>query len=124
MRIIDVRKVNRGYAVYVNEEYDIETLENDKRFQELTTYYKNHKLLGKEYYFTFVKPEPCSKIQTYLRQKVLGVAKEKKPEIKKDVFTDAPSESFLNRGVNKEHRKRQPKIVKEAFSKKQKRRRK
>ena len=54
MRIIDVRKLNRGYVVYVNEDYDIATLDNDKRFQELTTYYKNRKLLGKEYYFTFV----------------------------------------------------------------------
>ena len=124
MRIIDVRKLNRGYVVYVNEPYDIETLDNDKRFQELTTYYKNRTLLGKEYYFTFVKPESCSKIQTYLRQRILGVAQEKKPEKKKDVFTDAPSESFLNRGINKEHRKRQPKIIKEAFSKKHKRRNK
>ena len=33
MRIIDVRKLNRGYVVYVNEPYDIETLDNDKRFQ-------------------------------------------------------------------------------------------
>ena len=78
MRIIDVRKLNRGYVVYVNEDYDIKTLDEDKRFQELTTYYKNHKLLGKEYYFTFVKPEACSKIQTYLRKKILGVAQEKK----------------------------------------------
>ncbi len=123
MRIIDVRKLNRGYVVYVNEDYDIKTLDNDKRFQELTTYYKNHKLLGKEYYFTFVKPEACSKIQTYLRKRILGVAQEKKV-IKQDVFTEGPSESFLNRGVNKEHRKRQPKIIKEAFKVTRKRRRK
>ena len=63
-------------------------------------------------------------LQTYLRKKVLGVAQEKKPEPKKDVFTDVPSESFLNRGVNKEHRKRQPKLIKEAFSTKHKRRKK
>ena len=121
MRIIDVRKLNRGYVVYVNEDYDIKTLDEDKRFQELTTYYKNHKLLGKEYYFTFVKPEACSKIQTYLRKKILGVAQEKKV-VKPDVFTEGPSESFLNRGVNKEHRKRQPKIVKDAFKATKKRR--
>ena len=124
MRIIEVRKVNKGYACYVNTDYDIAQLDKDKRFKELAVYYKNHKLLGKEYYFTFVKPEPCSKIQTYLRQRILGVAQEKKPEKKKDVFTDIPSESFLNRGINKEHRKRQPKINKEEFSKKQKRRKK
>lgn len=123
MRIIDVRKLNRGYVVYVNEDYDIKTLDNDKRFQELTTYYKNHKLLGKEYYFTFVKPEACSKIQTYLRKRILGVAQEKKA-IKQDVFTEGPSESFLNRGINREHRKRQPKIIKEEFKATRKRRRK
>lgn len=123
MRIIDVRKLNRGYVVYVNEDYDMKTLDEDKRFQELTTYYKNRKLLGKEYYFTFVKKEACSKIQTYLRKKILGVAQEKKV-VKTDVFTDVPSESFLNRGISKEHRKRQPKVIKEEFKVTKKRRNK
>ena len=113
MRIIDVRKINKGFAVYVNTEYDIEKLSKDKRFQELTVYYKNHKLLGKEFYFTYPKESVCSKVLRNIK-KLLGPAqKEVKPV--KDVFTDGPSESFLNRGINKEHRKRQPKIIKEAF---------
>lgn len=123
MRIIDVRKINKGFAVYVNTPYDIATLTADKRFQELTTYYKNSKLLGKEFYFTFMKETVCTKALSRLK-KILGPAQKEVKEVKKvkDVFTDIPSESFLNRGINKEHRKRQPKIIKEAFSKKQKRR--
>lgn len=125
MRIIDVRKINKGFAVYVNTEYDIKTLEKDKRFQELTTYYKNHKLLGKEFYFTFPKETVCSKVLARIK-KLLGPAQKevKEPKKVKDVFDDLPSESFLNRGINKEHRKRQPKIIKEAFKVTRKRGRK
>ena len=122
MRIIDVRKINKGFAVYVNTDYDIKTLNDDKRFQELTVYYKNHKLLGKEFYFTYIKDTVCTKVLSKIK-KLLGPAQKEVEKVKKvkDVFTDIPSESFLNRGINKEHRKRQPKIIKEAFSKKQKR---
>lgn len=122
MRIIDVRKINKGFAVYVNTDYDIKTLNDDKRFQELTVYYKNHKLLGKEFYFTYIKDTVCTKVLSKIK-KLLGPAQKEVKEVKKvkDVFTDIPSESFLNRGINKEHRRRQPKIIKEAFSKKQKR---
>lgn len=120
MRIIDVRKINKGFAVYVNTPYDIEKLSEDKRFQELTTYYKNNKLLGKEFYFTFIKETVCTKVLSRIK-KFLGPAQKEVKEVKKvkDVFNDLPSESFLNRGINKEHRKRQPKIIKDAFSKKQ-----
>lgn len=120
MRIVEVRKINKGFAVYVNTSYDIEKLASDKRFKELTTYYKNHKLLGKEFYFTYVKDTVCTKVQKTI-YKLLGPA-QKEVIIKKDKFDDGPSESFLNRGINKEHRKRQPKIIKEAFQKKQHRR--
>lgn len=120
MRIIEIRKINKGFAVYVNMPYDITKLSEDKRFQELTTYYKNHKLLGKEFYFTYMKETVCTKVQKRIRV-LLGPA-QKEEVIIKDKFDEGPSESFLNRGLNKEHRKRQPKIIKEAFATTKKRR--
>lgn len=122
MRVIDVRKINKGYSVYVNMDYDIKTLESDKRFHEWTTYYKNHKLFGKEFYFTFIKESVCTKVLARIK-KLLGPA-QKEIKDKKDVFDEGPSESFLNRGLNKIHRIRQPKIVKEELETKKQRRKK
>ena len=82
MRIIDVRKINKGFAVYVNAPYDIAKLSADKRFQELTTYFKNSKLFGKEFYFTFMKETVCTKALSRLK-KILGPAQKEVKEVKK-----------------------------------------
>lgn len=114
MRVIDIRKFNKGFAVYVNTDYDIERLNSDDRFKDMTTYYKNKKLLGKEFYFTFMQGT-CTQVKSNLVKTVLGPARKEHKNIVTDI--DLPMD-YSDRCITKEHRKRQPKIVKNLLSNK------
>lgn len=106
MRIVDIRKFNKGFAVYVNQDYDINLLKMDQRFRNITTYYKNGKLLGVEFYFTFMTGT-CTQVKSNLVKTVLGPARKEK-KVVSDI--DLPID-YSDRCITKEHRKRQPKIV-------------
>jgi hypothetical protein len=116
MRIIDIRKFNKGFAVYVNMDYDIECLKSDKRFTNMTTYYKNKKLLGQEFYFTFMQGT-CTQVKSNLVKLILGPARKEHKNVVTDI--DLPMD-YSDRCITKEHRKRQPKIVKSLLSNKTK----
>ncbi len=89
MRIVEVRRFNEQFAVYVNTANDIAILEKDKRFKLLTTYYARKCLLGKEYLFNY-RNVPCTEVQKWLRANVLNkvVVTQTKPVPIKDTVQE------------------------------------
>jgi len=106
MRLIEVRKFDRGYLVYVNTPCDITTLDANKKFKLYSIYTVKGEMQGKEYMFT-CQSSTHTDAQSWIKKTILDPVYKiaaVQEELKEKQNVDGVKQDFSDRGIIISHK--------------------